>query len=208
MTHLTTLPNARQQAHRVLTLLGVPAGVRRIVDVHGALFPGDLSAGALTRLLRAEERLTDRNPPYRFCVGLAAADLTPVRGLVALSSWALTSRIVTATSARVDALTAVVRIAEFAAVQPGASPAAARLLRGLAEAVPGGPEAYDVMHPGALADAARAALADRAFAETAERDRAVRSAAAERAASRLDERQLLFGLRILPRQGGAPGMER
>ncbi len=205
MTRLSTLPSAREQAHHVLTLLGVPAPAGLIVDVHGALYPGDLTVAALTRLLREEERAFDGTAAYHLCVGLNATDLAPVGGLLALSTWPLTGRIVTATSVRVDALTAVVRVAEFAAVQAGASVAAARLLRGLAAGVPGGPEAYDVMDPGALADAARAALADPALAAAATADRSVRAAAADRAASRLDRRQQLFGVRPVPRQGRAPG---
>jgi hypothetical protein len=214
MTRLSTMPSAREQAYRALTLLGVPAAARLIVQVHGALFPGDLTVAALTELVRQQGAVPVRprqrpaeRPPYRLCLGLAAADLTPAGGLIALSTWALTRRLVTATSARVDLLTAVVRVAEFAAVQPGASPSAARLLRGLADVVPGGPEAYDVMNPGALADAARAALAEPAFVHAAAQDRAVRDAAAEQALARLDDRQLLFGVRILPRQPGAGGAD-
>lgn len=44
MIRLSTLPSAREQAHRVLTLLGVPTSARMVVDVHGGLFDGD-SAG-------------------------------------------------------------------------------------------------------------------------------------------------------------------
>jgi hypothetical protein len=204
MTRLSTLPSAREQAHHALTLLGVPATARLIVDVHAAFYPGDLTTADVARALRDEERSVDRAQPYHLCVALAAADLAPAAGLVALSTWPLVARIATATAARVDALAAVVRVAEFAAVQPGASGAAARLLRALAATVPGGPEAYDVMAPAALADAARAALAEPALAAAATADRAVREAAAARAVAQLDDRQLLFGLRSLPRQGG-PG---
>jgi hypothetical protein len=212
MTRLSLLPSGaipsvREQSHHALTLLGVPATARMVVDVHGALFPGDLTVGSLTGQLRDEERALDAARPYLLCAGLAAADLSPARGLVTLSTWPLAGRIVTATSLRVDALTAVVRVAEFAAVQSGASPAAARLLRELALGVPGGPEAYDVMRPAALADAARAALAEPALTDAAARDRAVRDAAAARAA-RLDPRQQLFGVRTLPRPRGVRGAGR
>ena len=208
MTRLSTLPSAREQAHHALTLLGVPATARLVVDVHGALFPGDLTTAALTAQLRDEERAADSARAYRLCRALAVEDLTPAGGRIALSTWPLAARIVTPTSTRVDALTAVVRVAEFAAVQAGASVAVARLLRDLADAVPGGPEAHDVMDPGSLADAARAALADPALAEAAVADRQERAAVAERAAGRLDERQQLFGVRSLPRQGGAAGAGR
>ncbi|HET9518032.1 MAG TPA: hypothetical protein VFO77_09930 [Actinoplanes sp.] len=195
------LPGARAQAHHALTLLGAPAPARLVVGVHGALFPGDLSVGSLTAELRDEERTVDTAKPYHLCVALTAADLTPAAGLVALSTWPLACRIVTATSLRVDALTAVVRVAEFAAVRAGASRATAALLRELAAQVPGGPEAVDVLDPGALADAARAALAEPALADAAARDRAIREHAAVRAAE-LDRRQQLFGVRVLPRPRG------
>jgi hypothetical protein len=208
MTVSSVLPSTREQAYHALTLLGVPVGARTVVAVHGALFDGDLTVGALTGQLRMEERGVGPLTPYRLCVALTAADLTPARGLIALSTWALTGRISTPTSVRVDTLTAVVRVAEFAAVQPGASPTTARLLHELAAQVPGGPEAYRVMDPGALADAARAALTAPGLVAAAEQDRVVREAAAERAAARLDERQLLFGVRQLPRPRNAGGANR
>jgi hypothetical protein len=203
MTRLSTLPSAREQVHHALTLLGVPAAARLIVDVHRAFYPGDLAVGDITRLLRDEERMFDVAHPYHLAVGLTADELAPVDGLVAISTWAPAARIITATGSRVDALAAVVRVAEFAAVRPGATGSAARLLQALARTVPGGPEAYDVMDPGALADAARAALADPALVEAAAADRVLREAAAERAIGRLDARQLLFGVRVpRPRAGG------
>jgi hypothetical protein len=205
MTVSSLLPTTREQAHHALTLLGVPATARTIVDVHGALFDGDLTVGSLTAQLREEERSPG---PFLLCRALTAADLVPAGGLVALSTWALSSRISTVTSVRVDALTAVVRVAEFAAVQSGASPTVARLLRDLAAQVPGGHEAYDVMDPGALADAARAALAAPALIDAAAQDRAGRDTAADRATARLDERQLLFGARPVPRPRNARGAGR
>jgi hypothetical protein len=188
----------------VLTLLGVPAPARLIVDVHGALFDGDLTIGALGALLRDEQRdlglpSAGHVPPYRLCLALKADGLTAARGLIALSTWPLAGRVVTAASVRVDALTAIVRVAEFAAVLGGASRSVGLLLRELAAAVPGGPESYDVMNPRSLADAARRALAG------ADADRAVRDAAAERAAQ-LDEKHQMFGLPAVPpqtRRGGS-----
>jgi hypothetical protein len=200
MPPLSTLPSAREQVHHVLTLLGVPAPASLIVDVHGALFDGDLSMGALGGLLRDEERTFRPAMPgsaYRLCRGLQATGLTAAPGLVALSTWPLTCRIVTPASARLDALTAIVRVAEFVAVQAGSSRAATRLLRELAAAVPGGPEAYDVMTPGSLADAARAAVA--AAQPDADADLPARQAAAARAAQ-LDERHRLFGVPVVPHQ--------
>jgi hypothetical protein len=56
MTPLSTLPSTREQAHHALLLLGVPAPVRLVAEVHAALFDGDLSVRALAALLRDEER--------------------------------------------------------------------------------------------------------------------------------------------------------
>jgi hypothetical protein len=56
MTPLSTLPSTREQAHHALLLLGVPAPVRVVAEVHAALFDGDLSVRALAALLRDEER--------------------------------------------------------------------------------------------------------------------------------------------------------
>lgn len=202
MIRLSTLPSAREQAHRVLTLLGVPTSARMVVDVHGGLFDGDLTVAMLAGLLRDEERTfgtAGRVSAYHLCRGLDAHHLTPAHGLVALSTWPLPTRIITRPSARVDALTATVRVAEFVAVRPGASGDADRLLRRLAADVPGGPEVYDPMNPRSLADAARAALAEPRLTAAVAADLPVRRAAAARVAQ-LDERHRLFGLAAVPRQ--------
>ena len=71
MTRLSTLPSTREQAHHALLLLGVPAPVRLVAEVHAALFDGDLSVPALAALLRDEERaFAESTPP----VGPAALD--------------------------------------------------------------------------------------------------------------------------------------
>jgi hypothetical protein len=292
MTRLSTLPSHREQAHHALVLLGVPAAARLVVEVHSALFDGDLSVPALAALLRGDHRLPppaaafqwsapverdgrhgatigttafhpggaddpattsayqwsapveqeggderavtssafqwrpgDRGGeapagpdapataapradagrqggtegrPYVICPGLHP-DLTAAPGVVTLSTWAVGDRICTPAVARAEALVATVRVAEFVAMRPGAS--AMGLLRRLAESVPGGPEVIDALDPGALAEAARRALADPALAAAVAAEAPVRAAAAERA-GRLDERQRLFGITGLPRQRG------
>lgn len=208
MIRVSTLPSARDQAHRVLTLLGVPAGLRLVVEVHGGFFDGDLTVPVLAGALRDEEQRwpsAAHGSTYHLCYGLHADGLTAARELIALSTWPLDRRIVTPAGTRAAELTAIVRVAEFAAVRPGATAASARLLRRLTATVPGGPEAYDVLHPGALADAARAALAalqpSRVTGAAADADLRV---AAGRAAQ-LDERQRLFGVRAVPSQGRRGG---
>jgi hypothetical protein len=256
MTRLSTLPSHREQAHHALVLLGVPAPARLVVDVHGALFDGDLSVPALAALLRDEQRFATttarhRSAPadqndgttgaeataafqwsnsgaespapagpdapaaagttgeagrhggtarraYLICPGLQP-DLTAARGHLTLSTWPVVNRLCTPAVARAEALAATVRIAEVVAMRPGMC--ATWLLRRLAESVPGGLEALDPLRPGAVAEVARAALADPALAAAVAAEAPVRDAAARRAA-RLDERQRLFGLDGLPHQRG------
>jgi hypothetical protein len=325
MTGLSTLPSTREQARHVLLLLGAPTPPRLLVDVHAALFDGDLSVAALAALMREEERLfrsrpsadipgvesdlpgvdptpgdtgrriaeqasvgpspasvgsepaslnpkwasvgsepasldsewasvgaepvsleqkgasldpkrasvdaerasvdaeraslhaerapvdperasadLDRlagpaRPPYLLCPGLNP-DLTAARGLVSLSTWPVAERIVTPAVTRADHLASVARVAEFVAMRPGLCGAA--LLRQLAEALPGGLEALDVLNPRSLAEAARAALIDPALVNAVTADEPLRAAAAERAA-RLDARQQLFGVSAVPHQRGS-----
>ena len=190
MPSLSTLPSSREQARRVLLLLGVPASLRLVVEVHGALFDGDLTVAALVALLREEKRGHPAGAAYRICPALQP-DLTAARGLLTLSTWPVEGRI--ARPPR-DLLTAIVRIAEFIAMRDAAGAAAATLLRGLADEVPGGPEAYAVHDPAALADAARAALADVPVAAL--------PVETNRRWTGLDEQQQLFGLPRVPRQRG------
>jgi hypothetical protein len=192
MTRLTTLPSIREQARRALLLIGAPAPARLVVDVHGALFGGDLAMPALAALLRDEERhwSAGAGTAYVICPALHP-DLTAARGLITLSTWPIAGRI---PAPDADALAAVVRIAEFIAMRESVGPAAAALLRRLADGVPGGPEAYAVQNPSALADAARAALATVPAPPTPEGT--VRRWAA------LDHREQLFGLPGVPHQRG------
>jgi hypothetical protein len=205
MTRLSTLPSTPEQAHHALLLLGVPASLRLVAEVHAALLDGDLSVPALVALLRDEERhFTDSPPPppgdagSSICPGLNL-DLTAARGTVTLGAWPVADRICSPAAARADALAVAVRIAEIAPMRPGACTAA--LLRRLAESVPGGVEAFDPLNPAALADVARAALADPALADAVAAEEPARAAAAERA-GRLALRQQLFGVPAVPHQRG------
>ena len=215
MTGLSTLPSTREQARHALLLLGVPASPRLLVDVHQALFDGDLSVPAVAALIRDEERrfatsaasrAGESDPsaapaaaPYLVCPGLNL-DLTPARGMVTLSTWPVIDRIGTPATARVQALTSVLRVAEFVAVRPGLC--ATTLLRRMAEIVPGGPEAIDPLNPLAVAEIARAAMADPALVHAVSAEHPAREAAATRAAA-ADERTRLFGWPKVPHQRGA-----
>jgi hypothetical protein len=196
MTSLSTLPSLREQARHALLLIGAPAPARLVVEVHGALFDGDLSMTGLAGLLRDEERDFDRGvvAGWRICPALREDDLLALRGLVTLSTWPMELRI---PQPEHDRLATVVRIAEFIAMRESApptvgpglgssvSPAAAALLRSLAETVPGGPE-----NLATLAHTAREALPERPAVP----------AATERRWAGLDERQRLFGVPGVPRQ--------
>jgi hypothetical protein len=202
VTSQNTLPSTRDQAHHALLLLGAPAPARLVVDVHGALFDGDLAVPALARLLRSEERAVPAGArhPYGICPGLNL-DLSPATGLLALASWPVEQRIVAPHAARAQRLAMIVRVVEFVAVQPALGGPALRLLRRLAEDVPGGAEAVDALAPTALADAARLALADAALRDAVAGERPAVLAAADRAAQ-LDLQHQLFGLPAVPQQRG------
>ena len=183
MNHLSTLPTTGEQARHALLLLGAPASARLVVDVHAALFDGDLTVAALIR---------ERVP------GLCAAltgDLSAAPGLVALAEWPLSRRIVTPAARRADELAMIVRVAEFVAMSPVAGRAGARLLRELAQRVPHGVEALD------LASAARAALQEPELTAAVAAEAAARSELLARAVD-LDERQQLYGVPAVPRQRG------
>jgi hypothetical protein len=186
MTRLSMLPSTREQARHALLLLGAPAPARLVVDVHRALFDGDLDMPGLAALLRSERRAPDPVVCHGLTADLAAAH-------VALAEWPREHRIVTPASVRHAALVAVARIAEFVTMRPGAGGAAVRLLRALAADVPGGPEATD------LGMAARAALHDPELAAALRAEAPQRAVTAERAGA-LDRTQQLFGVPPLPQQ--------
>jgi len=203
---------AREQAHRVLTLLGVAAAPRLISAVHGAFFPGDLPASRLWNLRRDEERSYRSAPgarPYYLCPALTADLLAPARGLLTVSTWPLERRIIGPHSPRVDFLTAAVRIstevlARRRAGRPWPPQARARAERLLQELAAGIPDALPPPARGAArADPEQVArAAETELAIHAETDRRERAAAAERA-RRLGDTERLFGIRLAPVPGRA-----
>jgi hypothetical protein len=183
---LSTLPSTAEQARHALLLLGAPAPARLLVDVHAALFDGDLDVPALAGLVR------------RRAAGFApalTAELAPSWGVLTLAAWPVGQRLVTPAHQRADALVMVLRVAEFVAAQPHAGRAADRLLRELARGIPHGPEALD------LADAARAALTDERLTAALAAEEPVREAVLRRADG-LDEAQRLYGVPGVPHQRG------
>lgn len=203
---------AREQAHRALVFLGVPAAPKLLVAVHEAFFPGELIAAKLSSLRRDEERSYRSAPnarPYYLCPALTYDLLTPARALLTVSTWPLERRIVGPLSHRVDFLTCAIRVAEGCAKAeaPDSGPGgpghsgpgrpAARLLwqfaSGIPGAVPAGTDVYRLAgpDPGLVITAARAELSLHA-----EADSALRADNASRA-GRLPADQQLFGARAL-----------
>jgi hypothetical protein len=182
----------REQVHHALTLLSVPAAPKLIIAVHDAFFPGELVAARLTSLRRDEERSFKVAPygrPYYLCPALTADLLSPARGLLALSTWPLERRVVGPLSARVDFLTGAIRVARRVAQLPDDAHDARRLLWRFAAGIPGaGAAAID---PTTVAEQAQAELDVHLEADAADR-----SAAATRAADRLDGAEALFGARL------------
>jgi hypothetical protein len=121
--------------------------------------------------------------------------------MLALAAWPVARRIVTPANARADELAMVVRVAEFVAIRAGGGSSVLGLMRQLAELVPNGPESVSATDPGALAQAARSALAEPALAEAVEREEPARAEAAARA-EQLERTFQLFGVPALPKQRG------
>jgi hypothetical protein len=203
----------REQVHHALTLLGAPAAPRLVIAVHEAFFAGEILGARLTSLRRDEERSFRSAPhsrPYYLCSALTADLLAPARGLMAVSTWPLSRRVVGPLSARVDFLTAAIRIAEHAAIRvaehaairvaerAARGPGAERLLWRFAANIPGAASGFADVKPEAVMRAARAELTVHEDA-----DRSHREAAAERARAQLDDAAQLFGsrLRVVSRTG-------
>jgi hypothetical protein len=187
---------AREQVHQVLTLLGAPAAPQLIVAVHGDLYASPesrsrLSSSRLTSLRRDEERSFRAAPysrPYYLCAALTADLLSPVRGLLAVSTWPMNLRIIGPLSPRADYLTAAIAVAERLQRIPSADPAARRLLWRFAANIPQAAASMQSMTPAEVADAARTELAVHKDADSAHR-----AAAAARARAQLDDAAQLFG---------------
>lgn len=191
----SALSTIREQVHQGLTLLGAPAAPKLITAAHQAFFPSRLASPRMTSLRRDEERSyrsTSSARPYYLCPALTADLLTPVRGLLAISTWPLHRRIVGPLSARVDYLTAAARIAEAAAergISPAEGSAVERLLSRFARNIPGAEAA--ALDPQRVRTAAQAELKVHTTA-----DESARRAAARRARSRLGDAEQLFGSRL------------
>ncbi|MGX1805043.1 hypothetical protein ACWIGI_04955 [Nocardia sp. NPDC055321] len=185
----------REHVHQALTLLSVPAAPRLIMSVHEGFFSGELVAARLTSLRRDEDRSFRTAPfarPYYVCAALTVDLLAPARGLMALSTWPLAQRMVGPLSARVDLLTAVIRLAEHASTLDEVGSGGRRVVRQLASTIPGvrGARLDDAFDT--IADAARNELAVHR-----DSDERARQAAAERVVAQVeDPAAQLFGTRF------------
>jgi hypothetical protein len=182
---------AREQVHQALTLLGGPASPRLVVAVHDAFFAGSLAVARLTSLRRDEERSFRSAPfarPYYICAALTADLLAPARGLLAVSTWPMSRRIVGPLSPRVDYLTAAIRIADRFRDFPDVNGEARLLLWRFASNIPRASDDVSTMDPDEITAAARAELAVHESA-----DSGLRGEAAKRARDQLDDAEQLFG---------------
>jgi hypothetical protein len=189
----------REQVHQALNLLGVPAAPRLIIAVLEAFFAGTLAPARLTSLRRDEERSFRSAPyarPYYVCAALTADLLAPARGLLAVSTWPMDSRVIGPLSPRVDYLTAAIRVAESILRIASPGPGALRLLRRFAVNIPGAAESVKSMQPDVVLQAARAELEIHQ-----DDDDAHRNAAASRARTQLDDVEQLFGTRLRVTRG-------
>jgi hypothetical protein len=188
----------REQVYQALTFLAVPAAPKLIVALHQAVFAGALNGQQLTSLRRDEDRSFKTAPwarPYYLCAALTADRFSPARGLLAVSTWPLTIRMVGPLSPRVHFLTSAIRIAEHLTNPDWATLPVRRLLWQFAANIPGGATSFDSMTPDAVRRAAQAELDVHHDADLSHRE-----AAAQRAVALLDDRQQLFGadLKIAP----------
>jgi len=185
----------REQVHQALTLLGVPTAAKMIVTVSEAFFAGHITTSQLTSLRRDEEKSFRTSPyarPYYLCAALTSELLSPARGLLAVSTWPLPSRIIGPLSPRADFLTSATRIAEHIMRLTGAgedaSPSAYRLLTRMAQNIPGAVDGFDQADPAQVIAAAGAELAVHEESDADERGEA-----AQRAEQQLNEVTRLFG---------------
>lgn len=184
----------REQVHQALALLGVPTSAKLIVAVNDAFFSRALRGSQLTSLRRDEERSFRSDPyarPYYLCAALTDR-LSPARGLLADSTWALELRMLGPLSPRVHFLTATLRIAEHLDRLAEPPPGALRLLSRMAQNIPGAVEGFAPADP---ATATRAARAELEVHRTT--DAAQRAEVAARASSQLPDVERLFGAAVM-----------
>ena len=187
------VPTAREQVRQALTLLTVPAAPKLLSQVHQAFFFHALNTARLATLRRDEERSFRATPDRRsfyICPALACDRLSPVRALLALSTWPLEQRLVGPLTARVNFLTSALRLADAAEQLPGGTwpLPVQQLLLYYNRNIPGCPDTRGQVDLDALREAAAAELAIHA-----DDDADTRAEAAQRALKTLGATDQIFG---------------
>jgi hypothetical protein len=195
-------PPVREQVASVLSLLSRPASVSLIRDVATARFGEPIQPSRLASLRRDEQRswhaahredgsgMRSLARPVYIVPALTFDRYAPVRGMLALSSWALEARLIAPASPRVDILRVTIRLIdelEQAGDAPWA-PNLRRLVWRFARSVAGAIDAWD----GSNYDHIREA-AERELRQIVDDDTAERAEAARRARDQLESESQLFG---------------
>jgi hypothetical protein len=194
-------PPIREQLSSVLGLLGRPAAVALIREVATARFGEPIQASRLASLRRDEQRswVAAHRPagharslgrPAYIVPALTFDRFAPVRGMLALSSWALETRIIAPASLRVDVLHILLRLIDELARDPEASwaPNVRRMVWRFARSVAGAIDNRHGFGYQQIRDAAQ-----RELELVAATDAAERREAADRAREQLDPEAQLFG---------------
>lgn len=191
-------PPIREQVIVVLGLLGSPSPVSLLRDVSAARFGEMIQPSRLASLRRDEQRSwqaaqrgTARGQarPTYVTPALTYDRFAPMRGLLALSSWSLETRLIGPTSPRADLLRVIVRLcdeSERAGDAPWA-PDLRRLLWRFTRTIAGAIPNTDDFTYIRLRDAAQRELDQIADADTAERTEAAKRA------HQLQPEEQLFG---------------
>ncbi|MET8605555.1 hypothetical protein ABZV92_18635 [Streptomyces rubiginosohelvolus] len=178
---------SKERMRLTLAVIGAPASPKAIQQVTLALTGRDLPWSSLASVRRDEQRRysTSSGASGYICPALNATDFSPLRGLYALSEWPLERRLRAPTSARVDFLTMVTRLA---AHDQSDSPPVQALLRRMAEDIP----STDVNKNASITTViARSAEAELHIITPDDLTR--RAAAAQGARQQLDPVQQIFG---------------
>jgi hypothetical protein len=191
----------REQVYEALSLLQVPAAPKLIATVHEAFFGSTFPTTRVTSLKRDEERSFRSAPfarPYYICAALSADYLAPSRGLLAVSTWPMETRVIGPLSPRVDFLTAAIRVADAIERIPTPPATARQLLQRFAGNIPGAapvpgilaPAGPDQVKPDVVRQAAQAELAVHTDADSRQRKEA-----ATRARKQLADAERFFGVK-------------
>ncbi|MEU8658048.1 hypothetical protein [Actinoplanes philippinensis] len=192
-------PPIREQVIAALGLLGHPSAVSLVKEVSAARFGEVIQSNRLASLRRDEQRSwsatrrgtarSQARPTY-ITPALTYDRFAPMRGLLALSSWSLESRLVGPTSPRVDLLRIIIRLTTELDRGPDTpwAPDLRRLIwrfgRTVASSMPHSPD-VSYIH---VREAAQRELDQIVDVDTAER-----AEAADRARKLLDPEDQLFG---------------